>query len=181
MALELLFLSQEDIINLGIFDYKKNLEDVKKAILWHQDFLSLSKKIAIDLDPSLEWKINSLVGINANYSANKWLGSNINNKNKDLPRAVSIIVLNDKTTGIPLALMDGTLISAVRTGSYASLIMKYLITNKSTLGIIGSGVMARTSLMSIIETQSELIDNILVYSKHNASNFVNYFKSRYPN
>ena len=46
----------------------------------------------------------------------KWYGSNMGNKAKGLPRSILMMMLNDKDTGAPLALMSANLVSAYRTG-----------------------------------------------------------------
>jgi ornithine cyclodeaminase/alanine dehydrogenase-like protein (mu-crystallin family) len=46
----------------------------------------------------------------------KWYGSNVENKEKGLPRSILMMVLNDKDTGAPLAFMSANLLSAYRTG-----------------------------------------------------------------
>jgi len=163
---ELLYLTQEDLIKTGLLNFKEALINVEIGIGWHSSGESLSDKIALDLDPRLEWKVNSLVAVNGKYSANKWLGSSLLNKEQGLPRTTALITLNDKKSGIPLCVMDGTLLSAVRTGCYAALGIKYLGQKRNNLGIIGSGVMARTTLMAIYETFPERVCDVFVYSRN---------------
>ena len=81
----------------------------------------------------------------------KWYGSNIENPAKhNLPRSVLMVVLNDPDTCEPLVLMDGNLISAMRTGGVIGLGAKYLcLPGADTVGIVGAGVIAKTSLMAI--------------------------------
>ena len=47
----------------------------------------------------------------------KWYGSNTANKEIGLPRSILMVMLNDKTTGAPVCLMSGNLLSAYRTGA----------------------------------------------------------------
>ena len=44
----------------------------------------------------------------------KWYGSNTANKEIGLPRSILMVMLNDKTTGAPVCLMSGNLLSAYR-------------------------------------------------------------------
>lgn len=46
----------------------------------------------------------------------KWYGSNIENKEKGLPRSILRMTLSDKDTGAPIAFMSADLLSAYRTG-----------------------------------------------------------------
>ena len=47
----------------------------------------------------------------------KWYGSNCENKASGLPRSILMMMLNDKDTGAPLALMSANLVSCYRTGA----------------------------------------------------------------
>lgn len=77
----------------------------------------------------------------------KWYGSNIENKQKGLPRSILMMMLNDKDTGAPLALMSANLLSSYRTGGIPGVGAKYLARKDSRIvSIIGPGVMARPLL-----------------------------------
>lgn len=52
----------------------------------------------------------------------KWYGSNVENKKKGLPRSILMMMLNDKETGAPVAMMSANLISAYRTGGIPELV-----------------------------------------------------------
>lgn len=43
-----------------------------------------------------------------------------------LPSVMAVIILNDPQTGFPLALLDGTYITAIRTGAAGAMAAKYL-------------------------------------------------------
>ena len=67
-----------------------------------------------------------------------------------IPRAHALLILNDSWTGVPLAMMDGTYISAMRTGAVTGVGAKYLANPDSkVVGIIGCGVQAKTQIMAI--------------------------------
>jgi len=70
----------------------------------------------------------------------------------NLPTVMAIIELIDPETGFPLAVMDGTWITDMRTGASAGVATKYLAKPGSeTLGIIGAGRQACTQLMAMNE------------------------------
>ncbi len=57
-----------------------------------------------------------------------------------LPRGSAVIVLNDPETKVPIAIMDGTLISAIRTGAVTGVCAKYMVPSRSkTVGLFGAG------------------------------------------
>lgn len=81
----------------------------------------------------------------------KWYGSNCENKASGLPRSILMMMLNDKDTGAPLALMSANLVSCYRTGAIPGVGAKYLARKDSeTVTIIGPGVMGRTCLLSFL-------------------------------
>ena len=57
-----------------------------------------------------------------------------------LPRGSAVIALNDPETKVPIAIMDGTLISAIRTGAVTGVCAKYMAPSRSkTVGLFGAG------------------------------------------
>ena len=81
----------------------------------------------------------------------KWYGSNCENKASGLPRSMLMMMLNDKDTGAPLALMSANLVSCYRTGAIPGVGAKYLAGKDSeTVTIIGPGVMGRTCLLAFL-------------------------------
>lgn len=81
----------------------------------------------------------------------KWYGSNVENKKVGLPRSILMMMLNDKDTGAPLALMSANLVSAYRTGGIPGVSAKYLARKDSrVVSIIGPGVMGKTSLAAFV-------------------------------
>lgn len=81
----------------------------------------------------------------------KWYGSNYENKASGLPRSILMMMLNDKDTGAPLALMSANLVSCYRTGAIPGVGAKYLARKDSeTVTIIGPGVMGRTCLLAFL-------------------------------
>lgn len=75
----------------------------------------------------------------------KWVNAHPRNPEKHhLPTVRAVYVLSDPETASPLAIMDGTLLTAWRTGAAAGVASKYLAKKKPrTLGLVGSGVQAR--------------------------------------
>jgi ornithine cyclodeaminase/alanine dehydrogenase-like protein (mu-crystallin family) len=80
----------------------------------------------------------------------KWVSGFPANVPKGLPYISGLIVLNDPETGLPLAVMDCTWITAKRTGAATAVAAKYLARPDSrTLGILGCGVQGRSNLEAL--------------------------------
>ncbi len=87
----------------------------------------------------------------------KWYGSNIENRNSGLPRSILMFILNDVDTGAPLAVMSANLLSAYRTGAVPGVGARHLARKDSkVVGILGPGVMAKTSLSAFMAACPEI-------------------------
>ncbi len=72
-----------------------------------------------------------------------------------LPAVMAVIILNDPQTGFPLAIMDGTYLTSIRTGAGGALAAKYLSREDSTVaGFVGCGVQARSQLSCLMEVRN---------------------------
>jgi len=76
---------------------------------------------------------------------------NVHPGNKDMPAVMAVISLVDPDTGFPLALMDGTHVTSLRTGAAAAVAAKYLAREDAqTAAFIGAGGQARTQLEGLL-------------------------------
>jgi alanine dehydrogenase len=106
---------------------------------------------------------------------------NVHPANKDLPTVMATITLIDPETGFPLAIMDGTTITKMRTGAAGAVAAKYLSRQDSKIAaFIGTGVQARTQLEGLLIVRPD-ISKINVYDidAKNAENFVQDVKLHY--
>ena len=80
----------------------------------------------------------------------KWVSGFPANARKGLPYISGLLVLNDDETGLPLAVMDCTWLTAWRTGAATALAARHLARPESeTAGILGCGVQGRTNLTAL--------------------------------
>jgi ornithine cyclodeaminase/alanine dehydrogenase len=74
------------------------------------------------------------------------------NQKKGLPPGFAVIVLLDLETSMPLAIMDGTHITAYRTGAAGAVAASVLARKDSKrVGIVGSGTQGRMQLLALRE------------------------------
>jgi ornithine cyclodeaminase len=112
----------------------------------------------------------------------KWYGSNIENRQKGLPRSILMFVLSDADTGAPLAFMSANLLSAYRTGAIPGVGARHLARkNSRVVGILGPGVMAKTSLSAFMSVCPG-IDTVKVKGRgqKNLDAFLAWLKQTYP-
>lgn len=98
----------------------------------------------------------------------KWVNVHTENYKKSLPTVMGMIVLGDAKTGFPIAVMDGTYLTNLRTGAVGAVAAKYLAQkNSHTVALIGSGIQARTQLEGL--NYLFRIRHVKVWSKDSAS------------
>ena len=160
----ILYLSRKDLIAAGLLDYAAIVEDVRQGLCLHAQGKTTNEKLAIDLDVERDWKISALVGIMGRYAGVKWLGANTDNLALGLPRSNSIVSLNDRLTGRVLCVMDGAMISALRTGAYAALATEALAHQEPVVvGLFGAGVISRSVLLCMAVAARKQIERVLVH------------------
>lgn len=96
----------------------------------------------------------------------KWIASFPDNINNGIQRAHCVIVLNDSNTGIPLAVFNSALISALRTASVSGTIIEEFLKKRGKhlkVGIIGWGPIGQCHFRLINEMFSDYIDHIYIY------------------
>lgn len=97
------------------------------------------------------------VGGDMDVAGLKWIPSVPDNASRGLPRGIGLIVLTDRVTGLPLAVMDGTVVSAMRTGAVTGLSCSLLARDgASVAALLGAGVQARTQLLGLRASLPEL-------------------------
>jgi len=80
----------------------------------------------------------------------KFIPSRPDNPLKGLPRATAIIVILDAETLIPICVMDGAIVSAMRTGAASGVGAKYLANPDSRVfGLVGASVQGMTQAAAI--------------------------------
>jgi len=175
---EFRFLSQEDMIQAGVLDMDRCVEVMDRTfkLLGKGDYLMGGPsgnehgiRLWFPMEPrgphmpvaGPDRRFMALIaylGGEFSVCGEKWYGSNIANpRERNLPRSILLVVLNDPVTAEPLAIMDGNLISAMRTGAVIGLGAKYLARQEAeVVGIIAAGVISRTCLLALAEVLKNL-------------------------
>ncbi len=162
MAAELLFLSQEDVIAAGGLDMDACVSTIEEAlVLYHRGDALCPQKAALHWtdEPDSDEKhgrimaMPAYVGGSLRMCGMKWIPSVPGNPARGLPRGIGIILLSDPETGLPVAFLDGTVVSAMRTGAVSGLAARELARpGASILTLYGAGVQARTQLLALERT-----------------------------
>ncbi|HEX4704909.1 MAG TPA: 2,3-diaminopropionate biosynthesis protein SbnB [Pseudonocardiaceae bacterium] len=115
----------------------------------------------------------------------KWISSFPDNVHVGLPRASAVLILNDQRTGYPLACLESSIISAVRTAASAALAADRLSgpakPRPRRIGFIGTGLIARY-IHTFLAANGWDFDEIGVYdlSADHAVGFCGYLDRAMP-
>lgn len=169
--IKFLYLSEPDMIKAGVKNMDQCVEAMEDLLvtLNKGDYVmagvnhnSHGAQVIFPDDPQFEgmpknaddrrfMAVPAYLGGKYQMAGMKWYGSNCENKASGLPRSILMMMLNDKDTGAPLALMSANLVSCYRTGAIPGVGAKYLARKDSeTVTIIGPGVMGRTCLLAFL-------------------------------
>ena len=200
--IDFLYLSEEDMIKAGVKDMASCVEVMEDLLitLYKGDYVmgganhnSHGCMIMFPDDPQFEgmpknaddrrfMAMPAYLGGRYQMAGMKWYGSNVDNKKKGLPRSILMMMLNDKDTGAPLALMSANLVSAYRTGGIPGVGAKYLARKDAkVVSIIGPGVMGKTSLAAFVSVCPQ-VDTVKIKgrSQRSLDAFVKFVKEELP-
>lgn len=101
-------------------------------------------KVYLEL-PEFDGDFRAMPSLLGKYAGVKWVNAHPHNRERHgLPTVMGTYVLSDPSTALPLAILDATLLTALRTGAAAGVATKYLANRPfDRVGFIGCGVQAR--------------------------------------
>lgn len=143
----------------------------------------LPDKISQVFDQATQNRINCLPAtlLSQRVSGVKWVSVFPTNAEKDLLNVTGVMLLSSIDTGYPLAMIDGTYATALRTSAIGAIAAKYLSkVNSETIGFIGSGEQARMHFRMISLVRN--LKTCYVSSRNITSEkgFVDSLKEDYP-
>jgi 2,3-diaminopropionate biosynthesis protein SbnB len=156
----LLYLSKSDLLRLGGDTSAPYVAAIEQALRLHAE-----GQFVQPLKPYLRWRgpeghiadriiaMPAYLGGEAPVAGLKWIGSKHDNPSRHgLERASALVVLNDTETHYPVAIMEGSLLSSMRTAAVTAVAARYLA-RRDFRGVacVGAGPIARTQLVSLLE------------------------------
>lgn len=146
------YLSAEvlDRLQLSTGDVIKSIEalivDSEKGTVW-------SAPKAVILPDDGRYMMAALAAAdNPPFLAVKTVVLNPRNAEKNLPQINGLVTMLDSETGLPVAILDGNWITAVRTAGLSAVAAKYMARkDSSVIAFIGCGVQAKSHLKAFSE------------------------------
>lgn len=161
---EILFLKQEDVIKAGLLDMKQILAVTEKTYaMLSQGLIKNPPKTNTSIPDKENWQsfFNAMpcyIGGDINIGGIKWAAESKKNATiPGIPYGIDISILSDPETVLPFCILDGTLITAMRTSAVGGLMAKYAApSDADTACLVGAGVIGRTMISAVHEALPQI-------------------------
>ncbi|MBC9913421.1 2,3-diaminopropionate biosynthesis protein SbnB [Chitinophaga varians] len=165
----MVLLDEKYIINAGI-DWNRTIDVIEDAVrcIGNSDFSQPIK-------PYLRYRnlrnriiaMPAFVGGDINMAGIKWIASFPDNIKQGVPRAHSVVILNNADTGEPVGIFCTALLSIIRTASVSGLLLRHFIRqrnpDKVKVGITGFGPIGQYHLKMCQALLGERIERISLF------------------
>lgn len=170
---DICILSQEDLIQAGCFDMASAVKVCEETLTeYAKGNIIFPDKVSVIFDDKTQDRINCLpAGLKSKQVYGmKWVSVFPENPHKhDLPNLSAVVLLSELETGFPVAFMEATLCSNVRTAAMSALAAKYLcIEAPKTIGFIGAGEQAKSHFLAM-KAVFPSIETCMISSRTHAS------------
>lgn len=144
LAQELVYLSREEVIGLGLTS-QDILVLVEQALIDHgRQRYEMPAKIGVHPHADVFYHAMPAHLPSRNAVGCKWIECYPRNPAQfGLPQTTGVLIMNDPASGCPVAIMDSTWITAMRTPAVTVLAAAALHPHARTFGMIGCGVQGR--------------------------------------
>jgi len=176
------FLSQEDLVKAGCLDFETVIKVCENALVKEAlgDGLFPEKSTMV-FDQETQSRVNCLPagGFSEEVCGVKWVSVFPNNPlNYKLPNLSALLLLSSLKTGVPFAVLDGGLLTGLRTAAVGAIAAKYLAKSSAeSIGIIGAGEQAKFHLLSMLHVFPRIkLCKVSSRSKLSEMNFIKQMK-----
>lgn len=141
--METLILTHQDVRALA--DMQLAVDAVEEAFrAYAEGRARMPSKVYLEL-PEFDGDFRAMPSLLGDYAGVKWVNAHpFNQARHGLPTVMGTYVLSDPKSAFPLAVMDATFLTAIRTGAAAGVATKHLAKLPLTrVGFVGCGVQAR--------------------------------------
>lgn len=179
--------SQQDLLDAGCFDMAAAIRVVEEAFVnYANGEVVFPDKVSVVFDEMTQDRINCLPAaiIPEKVYGMKWVSvfpENPHKRNKS--NLTAVYLLSELESGYPVALLEGSLCSNIRTAAVGGLGAKYFARkNSETIGFIGAGEQAKAHFLSMKAVLPGLkICKVASRTQESERIFVEQMKKFYPN
>ncbi|SRR5258706_7421965 len=174
----MLILSDADIANL--LPLSQIISAVEEALTAYEKGLANApQRIHIDSGHNT---LLCMPALEQHYFGTKLVSVVPGNKNKDLPVTNGAMLLNETSTGLPLALINASKLTALRTGAVGAIGVRYMTpSDETTFGLIGCGVQGLHQAIFVCAVRKISKVYFLDQSKEKTESVISFLKFHHPN
>lgn len=179
-------LTQEELIKAGCFNVPASIEICEKALIdYVKGDIIFPDKISVVFDKETQNRINCLPAavLSEKVYGMKWVSVFPENPTKrQIQNLSAVILLSELESGFPVAFMEGTLCSNLRTAAVGAIAAKYLASKKSeVIGFIGAGEQAKAHFLAMKEVLPQIkVCKVASRTSVSEEKFINQMKKFYP-
>lgn len=153
-ARDICILTQEDLLRAGCFNMASAIEICEQTLAGYaHGNVIFPDKVSVVFDQKTQNRINCLpAGLkDEQVYGMKWVSVFPENPHKrNLPNLSAVTLLSDMVTGFPVAFMEATLCSNMRTAAMSAVAAKYLAKpDPQMIGFIGAGEQAKSHFLAM--------------------------------
>ena len=143
------YLTEDQLSGLGITTHDV-IESIEALIARAANQTAWSAPKAVILPPDGRYLMAALAAVDEPpLLATKSVVLNPSNPDRGLPQINGVVTLLDSSSGLPVAILDGKWITAVRTAGLSATAAKYMATKDSSVAaFVGCGVQAQSHLQA---------------------------------
>ena len=165
----MIYLNEKDLLKIGV-NWEETIDTIEKAVRCLHD-----KDFAQPIKPYLRYRdlvnriiaMPAFVGGDIDLAGIKWIASFPANIDNNIPRAHSVVVINQSDTGVPIAIINTALLSVIRTSSVTGLMIRYFLKTRPmdniNVGIIGWGPIGQSHFKMCTELLQDKVANVCLY------------------
>ena len=142
------FLTAENV--LAAVSPERAVEAVREGfVAFARDEWAMPPKVYVAAYPNGDFRAMPAIG--AGHATLKWVTSFPVNLERGLPTVKAIVLVSDAETGMPVAVLEGSALTALRTGAAAVLAAETLGRRKAkTVAVIGAGVNGKATARTFL-------------------------------
>lgn len=164
----MIFLSDHDVEKL--LDMKEVINTVESAFREYAEGKVVLPPRSTIMVPEYNGSISFMPSYlkESKSQATKIISIYPDNRKKGLPTTAAWIIVNDPETGMVIAFMDATYLTAMRTGAISGVAAKYLAPENARIAaIFGAGVQGRTQIWAACAVRP--IEKVYVYDLYSGA------------
>ena len=167
----MIYINEQDLLKIGS-DWKEAISVIKQSVTCID-----CNDYAQPIKPYLRYRdmknriiaMPGFVGGDIDACGIKWIASFPDNIYNNIPRAHSVLILNNTKTGEPVCIINTPLLSVIRTASVSGLMADYFLKSRNIesfkLGIIGWGPIGQYHFKMFASLFGSKISEIFLFDK----------------